>query len=381
MKKFKIIQYFENVFNAKTFLEGLRPISFISAISGIHIFTYDLKKCPKSHTNIPLVMYSLCWYSIFVYCTVKVLGHDDQVQFFKTSQLLKHTFIFKIILGMICASSLVIEGFICSNRYAVNLYNFVNIDKMMIELGIKIDYRILFKESLFVVVATQAINIAFEVAIRVVVSEQLIKSSWKLNVAVYGPGYFSEMNLLFYGMYAYQVKVNIDRINKQLAELCDVKLIRGMGYSCYKRAANEDTKSEIKKIKSNMAFTVKMSKLATRTILPETNKVMKNMARTKKINAILRVYDKICDMTDGLYEAYSFKVLIIIAFCFISLVLNLFYVLGVVTYIYYGDYSNVLISLFWTSLHQGIMNIVFVLFITTTCEQCILRVIIEISLL
>lgn len=375
MKKFKIFKYFEHVLNARTFLEGIRPISFISAISGINPFTYDLSKSPKTRMNIPLVMYSFWLYCFYAYAVVKALAQEDQVYFFERSQFLKYTFTFKIVLGVICTFSLIIEGFVFINRYAVNLYNFVRVDEMMIDLGTKIDYKILFKESLFVVAVTQIINISFEVIIAAVVSQKLLESSWKMTIALYGPGYFSEMSLIFYGMCAYLVKVDIDRINKHLAQLCDVKLIRGMGYNCHKRVASKGANEEIKILKTKMALPVKQSKLATRSKVQETNKVMKDMARTKRINAILRVYDKICDITDGLYDAYSFKVLIIVTYCFISLVLNMFYILGVVTYIYFGDYSDVLISLFCMSLHQGIMNFVFVVIISTTCEQCILRVI------
>lgn len=375
MKNFKIIEYLKNIVNAKTLQEGLRPISIISAISGINPFTYDLSKTPKSHYNIPIFIYSICFYGIYVYSFVKVFDHVDKDPYFKKSLLLQYTFKFKIVLGLICLSTLIIEGFTFPNRYAVNLYNFVMVDKMIINLGSNIDYRILFKESVFIVVATQVINLVFEVTIAIVASESLLRSSWKLTTALYGPGYVSEMSLLFYGMFVYLVKVDIDRINKHLAQLCDVKLIRGMGYNyCNKPDASEDER-EIKNLKTTMAFKVKMSKLVT-TKLQETNKVMMNMAKTKRINEIVRIYDKICDITDGMYEAFSFKVLVIVTFCFISLVLNLFYVLSVVTYIFYGDYTDVLISFFCMSMHQGIMNMLFMVFICTACERCILRVII-----
>lgn len=378
-----MFQYFKNLFAAKSFQEGIRPLMALMALSGVNPYNYELSKSPKTSLNIPVVIYSVSLYSVYLYSVVTLLIHNEiQLEYFNTSKLLKYTMTFKVILGFTCLILLSIEGFIFTKRYAINLNNFVKVDRMMTDLGIKIDYGKLFKESLLIVGSMETINLIFEFFIGTVISTKLLlASSWKLTITFYGPGYFSEMCLLFYGMCAYLVKIDINRINQQLAQLCDVKLTRGMGRNFQKRTKNEDINEDIIKTdKIKMEYPIKVTKYPIRTKL-ETNKVMKNIVKAKRINMIFRVYDKICDITDGLYDAYSFKILFIVTYCFISLVLNLFYVLGVATSMYFGDYSDLMISLFCVSLHQSLMNIVFVVFIATMCEQCGLRVIIKIYII
>lgn len=378
-----MFQYFKNLFAAKSFQEGIRPLMAVMALSGINPYNYELSKSPKTSLNIPVAIYSTSLYSIYLYSAFSILIYDDiEEEYVKTSKLLKYTMTFKVILGMICLFLLAIEGFIFTKRYAVNLNNFEKVDRMIMDLGIKINYDKLFKELLLILVLMETLNLFFEVILGLIISSKLLfSSSWKLTVAIYGPGYFSEMFALFYGTCAYMVKVDINRINQELTQLCDVELTRGMGYSFQKRTHSKDSKKEMtKNDKTKMEYPVKVTKFAKRANV-ETNKVMINVAKAKRINMIFRVYDKICDITDGIYNALSFKILFIVTYCFISLVLNLFYVLGAATSIYFGDNSEVLISLLFGSLHQSLMNVLYVVFITSMCEQCGLRVFIQNSYL
>lgn len=369
-----MIKYINNIFTAKSIQEGLRPISIIATLSGIKPFNYIPSKTPKSTIHFPKMIYLIGVHCIYFYCVHIILFQcdfqDDQSN---TTTILSYPLSIKVILGGICLTLLAVESFFNINRYAVNWYNLEKVDTMMIELGIEINYTALLKESLFVVVTMEFINIVFQFIIALFVSDKLFKPSWKIGVALYGPGYISEMYLLFYGMCAYLVKVNIDRINQQLAKLCDYKLVRGMGHT-YQKSRDEDNNGELKNHGTMIKYPIKITKYTAKA-KEETNTVMKNMARARKINTIFQIYDKICDITDGMYNAYSFKILVIVTYCFISLVLNLFYVMGVVTSIYLGKYSDVLMSLFFMSLHQGLMNVLFVMFVTTMCEQCRLRVI------
>lgn len=286
-------------------------------------------------------------FTIYYSCFLFVMMYDETiVSIVYSSLLFKISDHLRAVFGLIVISFSIIHTLITKSFYGNILNLYCKIDNLFHVLGIQKNYTDLRTKIIVVSSVYYIVSFSYVTLSLILISAWNKRSSYPMNIVMYGPSFVITMILVFFNTNVKIVTNNLALLNKQLNIMDENHYKRSFVYN------------KIYKISALFHF--------------ENIEITKNRLQT-----IMKIYDTICQSADKINKQFTKILLIIMAISFVSVVFNMFYVFMTMAWIFQSNNTNKLLTFLLFSLHQCILNSTNVGLAITACQSCEAEVILK----